>query len=327
MGAIGVQDQAQAENADHRAACGRLLAVAESYPELKANQNFLALQEELIGTESKIAYARQFYNDQVARLNTLIEIVPVEPGREAFGTSSTRRSSTSTNRSEDRCRSTSSRPCTSRSRRTSARRSCLWSSRSCFWRAVGYAIGFVFGTGSVGLAIAVAVALAAAIGVVLLGRQARARLDARQRGHGRRASRACTTSWRAWRSRPACRSRAVYVVPEQAPNAFATGRDPEHSSVAVTAGPAGDLMNRVELEGVIGHEMAHVVDRDILLRHDRRDRGRRRRPDLGVLPAELVVGRDRRSPERSTANGGGVRADPVRGGVRAPDPRADSSGS
>jgi heat shock protein HtpX len=57
---------------------------------------------------------------------------------------------------------------------------------------------------------------------------------------------------------------AVYVVPEKAPNAFATGRDPEHSSVAVTQGLL-DSMNRVELEGVIGHEMAHVKDRDILL--------------------------------------------------------------
>jgi len=42
-----------------------LFAVAEAYPELKANQNFLALQEELAGTENKIAYARQFYNDSV----------------------------------------------------------------------------------------------------------------------------------------------------------------------------------------------------------------------------------------------------------------------
>jgi heat shock protein HtpX len=56
----------------------------------------------------------------------------------------------------------------------------------------------------------------------------------------------------------------VYVVPEQAPNAFATGRNPEHSSVAVTQGLL-DIMNRVELEGVIGHEMSHVLDRDILI--------------------------------------------------------------
>src|SRR5690242_17932703 len=56
----------------------------------------------------------------------------------------------------------------------------------------------------------------------------------------------------------------VYVVPENAPNAFATGRDPEHSHIAVTQGLLG-MMNRVELEGVVAHEMSHVVDRDILL--------------------------------------------------------------
>jgi heat shock protein HtpX len=56
----------------------------------------------------------------------------------------------------------------------------------------------------------------------------------------------------------------VYVVPEQAPNAFATGRDPAHSSIAVTRGLL-DTMNRVELEGVIGHELSHVLDRDILV--------------------------------------------------------------
>jgi LemA protein len=75
MGATGVQDQAQAENAV-TAGLGRLIAVAENYPELKANENFLALQEELVGTESKIAYARQFYNDQVTRLNTLVQKFP-----------------------------------------------------------------------------------------------------------------------------------------------------------------------------------------------------------------------------------------------------------
>lgn len=56
----------------------------------------------------------------------------------------------------------------------------------------------------------------------------------------------------------------VYIVPEQAPNAYATGRDPEHSSIAVTEGLLA-TMNRVELEGVIGHEMAHIQDRDILV--------------------------------------------------------------
>ena len=73
--ASGVADQAQAENQVTRS-IRQLLAVAENYPDLKASQNFLALQEELTGTESRIAYARQFYNDQVAHLNTLVGTFP-----------------------------------------------------------------------------------------------------------------------------------------------------------------------------------------------------------------------------------------------------------
>ncbi len=70
-----VADQAQAETEITRS-LGRLLAVAEAYPQLRANENFLALQEELTATESKIAFSRQFYNDQVMRFNTLIEQFP-----------------------------------------------------------------------------------------------------------------------------------------------------------------------------------------------------------------------------------------------------------
>ena len=73
--ATGVRDQAEAETQISRG-IRQLLAVAENYPQLKANENFLALQEELTGTESKIAFARQFYNDQVASLNTLIQSFP-----------------------------------------------------------------------------------------------------------------------------------------------------------------------------------------------------------------------------------------------------------
>ncbi len=75
MGATGVDAQASAENAV-TGGLRQLLAVVEAYPDLKADGNFLSLQEELIGTESKIAYARQFYNDQVMRLNTSIDTVP-----------------------------------------------------------------------------------------------------------------------------------------------------------------------------------------------------------------------------------------------------------
>jgi LemA protein len=70
-----VKDQAQAENV-LSGALKSLFAVAENYPELKANQNFLMLQEELAGTESKVAYARQFYNDNVMRFNQAQQLFP-----------------------------------------------------------------------------------------------------------------------------------------------------------------------------------------------------------------------------------------------------------
>ncbi len=129
---------------------------------------------------------------------------------------------------------------------------------------VGYAIGWLYLTsGWVGLAIALAIAAAMSIASYLYG------------------DRLVLASTRAKAVSPEAEPRlhnivegisiaagvpkpAVYVVPEQAPNAFATGRDPEHSSIAVTQGLL-DMMNRVELEGVIGHELAHVQDRDILV--------------------------------------------------------------
>jgi LemA protein len=84
IGASTVGDQAQAEN-QLTTGLRRLMAVAENYPDLKASQNFLALQEELTGTESRIAYARQFYNDQVMLLNTRIQAVPSNVVAKVFG--------------------------------------------------------------------------------------------------------------------------------------------------------------------------------------------------------------------------------------------------
>ncbi len=75
MSAQGPAQQGQAENM-LSGALKSLFALSEAYPDLKANQNFAQLQEELSGTEGKIAYARQFYNDVVNRYNTLTETFP-----------------------------------------------------------------------------------------------------------------------------------------------------------------------------------------------------------------------------------------------------------
>jgi len=75
VGAHGVADQAKAEQ-ELTGALSRLLVVVEQYPDLKANQNFLGLQEELTSTENKIGFARQHYNDEVMNYNTNIQQIP-----------------------------------------------------------------------------------------------------------------------------------------------------------------------------------------------------------------------------------------------------------
>jgi heat shock protein HtpX len=129
--------------------------------------------------------------------------------------------------------------------------------------AVGYVLGWLYGSGPYGLVGAVALAIVLSISSYFAGDKivlasTRARQVSPQE-HPRLHNIVEGLSIAAGIPKP-----RVYVIPERAPNAFATGRNPEHSSVAVTEGLL-QTMNRVELEGVIGHELAHVVDRDILV--------------------------------------------------------------
>jgi LemA protein len=71
----GVEERAKVENALTQT-LRSLFALAEAYPDLKANQNFLALQEELSATENKIGFARQYYNDAVMHYKNRIEMFP-----------------------------------------------------------------------------------------------------------------------------------------------------------------------------------------------------------------------------------------------------------
>jgi len=81
-GDVGAKAQAEGELSQ---ALGRLMVVVEQYPDLKANQNFLALQEELSSTENKIGFSRQFYNDSVMRYNTRIQSFPANVVAGSFG--------------------------------------------------------------------------------------------------------------------------------------------------------------------------------------------------------------------------------------------------
>ena len=129
--------------------------------------------------------------------------------------------------------------------------------------AVGYVLGLWYGSGPAGLVGAVALAVVLSLGsffggdrLVLASTRAR---EVTPQDQPRLHNIVEGLSIAAGIPKP-----KVYLIPEQAPNAFATGRNPEHSSVAVTEGLLA-TMNRVELEGVIGHELSHVVDRDILV--------------------------------------------------------------
>jgi len=75
MGAKTVSEASKAEGALGEA-LSKFMLVVENYPELKANQNFLSVQEELTGTENKISFARQSYNDQVLFFNNKIQMFP-----------------------------------------------------------------------------------------------------------------------------------------------------------------------------------------------------------------------------------------------------------
>jgi LemA protein len=75
VSSAGAGERAKAEG-ELSSVLSRLLAVVENYPDLKANQNFLALQEELASTENKIGFSRQYFNDSVLRYNNQTQMFP-----------------------------------------------------------------------------------------------------------------------------------------------------------------------------------------------------------------------------------------------------------
>ena len=247
-----------------------LFAVAEAYPDLKANENFLALQEELTGTEGRISYARQFYNDAVLQLNTKIQSFPSNILADMFGFKEQEYFE-----ADDTSRGPVIGPVLTRRRQPVARpvRPDLLQQA-----AVGPAGG----------------RLRAAGHGRRLGRRPAARLRrGRAAGRpGRRRHRVGAGLVEVRRGGPGHEPRPpdrrprptprlhnlveglciaaglpkprVYVIDDPAPNAFATGRNPQHAAIAVTTGLM-DKLNRIELEGVLAHELSHIKNYDILV--------------------------------------------------------------
>lgn len=81
----GSLDKRAAAGAKLQTALGSLFAIAENYPQLKANENFLHLQQELASIEDKVAYSRQYYNDAILTYNNMVETFPARMFASMFG--------------------------------------------------------------------------------------------------------------------------------------------------------------------------------------------------------------------------------------------------
>ena len=277
----GPRQQAQAENA-LTGALRQLFAVAEAYPDLKASQNFLELQDEITDTEDKIQAARRFYNMTVRDLNIKVETFPsrVIAGmanvdkREFFelddagrprgaGRSPSAGSAGARQLASAAALAASAARCTSRSPRTSASRCCC----------------------SAGFLLLYAGDRLAAVAVVRRRRALRSRSGSRVvmvvvnlymgddlvlAVSGARRVESKDEAPELWRKVENLAITAglpmprLYIVPDDSPNAFAAGRKPEQAIVAVTSGLL-ERLDEEELEGVLAHEMSHVRNYDVRL--------------------------------------------------------------
>ncbi|MEN3046307.1 MAG: M48 family metalloprotease [Candidatus Hydrothermales bacterium] len=177
----------------------RLFALFENYPELKANENVLKLQEELIHTKNRIAFERQHFNDSVMIYNTEIQVFPLVTKIPLFTTIAF-----------------------------------LFSTLNSF-------ISYKFGD-SIILKVA----------------------GTREPNPSDLKEKTLLNVVEEMKIASGLPIPKVYIIDIEIPNAFATGKNPENSSIVVTRGLL-ELLNREELQGVIGHKISHIRNRDVLV--------------------------------------------------------------
>ncbi len=314
--AISAPDQASRMAAENQltAGVGRLLAVMENYPQLKADENVLRLQEELTTTENQIAFSRQAYNDAVLQLNTRVETFPTNliannfgfkgadyfkaaPGDEALPKVDLSMGAPALAlpppRPDEGAEGSQAKACAA-NLDASASPNPMTPQRTDFWELerrnrretvllvavfialfaiLGFGLDFVVGDVSIyggrltGFPFLTIVALLIATiqsfvsyyggaSLVLLSVHAR-ELTPDTPQHQTILDVVREMALAARMPVP-----KAYIIDDPAPNAFATGRDPDHSVICVTQGLVEE-MDREELQGVLGHEMAHIRDYDI----------------------------------------------------------------
>ena len=287
MNAKTVGEQAQAEN-QLTGALKTLFSVTEAYPDLKANQNFLGLQEELTATENRIGFSRQHYNDVVGKLQQQPDAFPGEHPRRHVRLPEGRLLPARCGRGRGRAKGAAGQVLVTRVWTmqptfrdliaANKRNSVLLVVIFCLFTAVlamllGLAILFylapeaaralnwkealVVGGLAAGLSLFASwVAYVAGDSLIL------AVSGARQIQHKDDPELFNVVEEMAIAA--GVPMPQVYLMDDPALNAFATGRDPQHGIVAITTGLRGKL-KRDELQGVIAHEMSHIRNYDIRL--------------------------------------------------------------
>ena len=284
--AVSAPDQAARIAAENQLTpgIGKLLAVMENYPQLKADQSVMQLQEELTTTENQIAFSRQAYNDVVLTLNTRVEI-PLQHDRDQFGFHAAEyfkgapedQAVPKVDLGADARAPDAAMPAaigfsragthqSPRDRRPGDRVHAAFLLLGCGVRFLRRHVAIINGHLSgapvfmlLALIFASVQALISYFGgaplMLLRCTRSRSSPDTTEASDGARRDQRDG-------ARVAAAGAEGYLIPDPSPNAFATGRDPEHSVICVTQGLI-DKMDREELQGVIGHEMSHIADYDI----------------------------------------------------------------